>query len=122
MILFCFVETSGDSSIPSGLDTSLHSDYNKDDCMTLNYNINDSKIMNDDNRPMFMDSQVMSDSVCPPNIISCTNKSDEYSSTHQIESHQGIHNEEMIHKCSTCDKCFRQKGHLKQHDCIVYTY
>ena len=88
MTLFCFVETSQDSSIPSSLDTSLHSDYNQDDCMSLNYNMNDNKIMIDDNRPMFMESQLMSDSVCPPNIISCAIKSEESSSTQQNESHQ----------------------------------
>ena len=86
--------------------------------MSSNYIMNYDKLIIYDNRPMFMASQLMSDPVCYPNIISCTNKSEGYSSTQQNESHQGIHNEEMIDKCSTCDKCFRQKGHLKQHDCI----
>ena len=109
---YFFVETSQDSSMPSSLDTSTLIDYNQDDFR--NYSMDDNKFV-DEHRLMCMESQLMSDSVCPTNVIGCTNTSKKYSSIQQTERHKGIHNDEKVHNCSTCDKCFPLKSHLNVH-------
>ena len=93
----------------------MHSYYNQDDTTSLNDMIDNNQIRIDEHGSMFMESPMLSDSVCPTNSIGCTNKSNEYSSTQQTGSHRSIHNEEKIHKCSTCNKCFTRKSPLNLH-------
>ena len=76
--------------------------------------MNDNKFV-DEHRLMCMESQLMSNSVCPTNVIGCTNTYKKYFSIQQTESHKGIHNDEKVHNCSTCDKCFPLKSHLNVH-------
>ena len=94
--------------MPFSIDTTIHSDYNKYDSMSLYYNRDNIKIMIDDHRPMSVESQMMSDSVCPTNSIGSTNKSKEYFPTQQIRSHQIIHNEEKLHKGFTHKDAFKR--------------
>ena len=114
-VFLCFVDTSRASTIPS----SLNSDYNQDDSMSLIYNM-DNSITMDDQPSMSMESQVLSDAPCPTNSIRFTHKYKEYSSTQQIGSHQGIHIEETIQNCSKYDQCFTQNGDLEIHQRIQY--
>ena len=62
----CFVDTSRASTISCSLDTSINSDYNQDDSMSLIYNM-DNSITIDDQPSMSMESQVLSDAPCPTN-------------------------------------------------------
>ena len=101
----------------SSHDSFIHSDCNQDDYMSQNYNT-DNNLSIDDHSPKAMESQLMADSAGPTYFITCKNKSNGNSSTHQIESHQCLHNEEKLHKCSTCDECFTLECNLKVHQRI----
>ena len=62
----------------------MYSYYNQDDSISLNYIIDNNQIRIDEHGPMFMESSMLSDSVCPTNSIGCTNISNAYSSTQQM--------------------------------------
>ena len=49
-----------------------------------------------------------------------TNKSNEFYSAGQTESHQNIHNKEKLHQCSACDKCFHITTSLEE--TLSYSY
>ena len=117
-LFICFVDTDRVSPMPFSIDATIYSDYNKDDYMSMNYNKDNTKIIIDAHRLLSMESQMMSDLVCPTNSMSSKTKSKEYSSTQQTMRHQIIHNEEKLHKCSMCNKCFTQKASLNVHQRI----
>ena len=77
--------------------------------MSLNYDT-DNNITIDDQPLMSVELKMMSDSACLTDIISCT--STKHSSLKPIDDQQSLHDKKKLHKCSTCDKCFVQKGHL----------
>ena len=96
-------------------DTSLHSHCDQDAFLNPNA---DTNIKIDDALFMPMESEMLSTSACPTDIISFINISRDCSATHHSESQQGIHNGEKFHKCYTCSQCFKGKTVFKRHQRI----